>query len=90
MPEIASRGPDKKGRVPPRAPYVPAPTPETHSLLALFRRGALPLSTVRSTAIASGMEPGLVETAIAITTKRGELLFEAARDGTVLARRVWP
>jgi hypothetical protein len=69
---------------------VPAPTPEAHSLLALFRRGALPLSDVRSTAIASGMSPELVETAIAITTKRGELRIEAARDGTILAMRGWP
>ena len=69
---------------------VPAPAPEMYDPLTLFRRGALPLSNVRSTAIAAGLSPELVETAFSIATRRGELRIKAGRDGTILAVRHRP
>jgi hypothetical protein len=73
-----------------RTAVIPAPTPEMYDLLALFPRGALPLSDVRPAAVATGLSMDLVENAISIASRRGELRIEAGHGGTVLARRAWP
>jgi hypothetical protein len=61
-----------------------------YDLLALFRRGALPLSDVRPAALAAGLSTALVESALSIATRRGKLRIEAGRDGTILAVRHRP
>jgi hypothetical protein len=66
------------------------PTPEPClGLLALLRR-PMPLRELRPAAIASGMNMEMVEVALSVATRRGELRIEAARDGTILAMRGWP
>jgi hypothetical protein len=50
----------------------------------------MPLRELRPAAIASGMDMEMVEVALSVATRRGELRIEAARDGTILAMRGWP
>jgi hypothetical protein len=50
----------------------------------------MPLRELRPAAIASGMNTEMVEVALSVASRRGELRIEAARDGTILAIRGWP
>jgi hypothetical protein len=50
----------------------------------------MPLRELRPAAVASGMSMEVLETAISVATRRGELRIEASTDGTILARRRWP
>jgi hypothetical protein len=71
-----------------RLDSIPAPEP-CLGLLSLLRR-PVPLRELRPAAIASGMSMEVIETAIGIATRRGELRIEADRDGTILAVRCRP
>ena len=72
-----------------RPDVIPAPGPASFGLLALLKQ-PMPLGELRPTAIAAGLSPELVENALSIATRRGELRIEAGRDGTVLAVRHRP
>jgi hypothetical protein len=63
---------------------VPAATSELWKLLGLLGR-PLPLSELQPAAMAAGLTPAQVESAIGIATRRGDLIVTADRDGTVLA-----
>jgi hypothetical protein len=63
---------------------VPAATSELWKLLGLLSR-PLPLSELRPAAMAAGLTPAQVESAIGLATRRGELVVTADQDGTVLA-----
>jgi hypothetical protein len=65
---------------------IPAPS---FGLLALLKR-PLPLGELRPAAIAAGMSMEVIEAAISVATRRGEMRIEADRDGTILAVRQRP
>jgi hypothetical protein len=89
MTEIALSPRIEKGRARSRTSFVPAPAPEMYGLLALLRR-PLPLGELRPAAMAAGMSMEVIETALSIATRRGELRIEAGSDGSVLAMRRRP
>jgi hypothetical protein len=69
-----------------RPDAIPAPSPASFGLLALLKR-PLPLGELRPAAMAVGMSMEVIEAAISVATKRGEMRIEADRDGTILAVR---
>jgi hypothetical protein len=71
-----------------RLDAIPAPDPSL-GLLALLRR-PMPLRELRPAAVASGMNMEMVEVALSVATRRGELRIEAGAGGEVLAVRRWP
>jgi hypothetical protein len=62
----------------------PAPNDATRGLLRLLMR-PLPLAELRPAAIAAGMSVEVIETAISVATRRGELRIVADRDGLPIA-----
>ena len=69
-----------------RPDVIPAPS---FGLLALLKR-PLPLGELRPVAMAAGMSMEVIEAAISVATRRGEMRIEADRDGTILAVRRRP
>jgi hypothetical protein len=69
-----------------RPDAIPAPGPASFGLLALLRR-PMPLRELQPAAIAAGMSTELVDSALSVATRRGELRIEAGWDGTILAVR---
>jgi hypothetical protein len=63
---------------------VPAPSGATRGLLRLLMR-PLPLAELRPAALAAGMSVEVIENAISIATRRGELRIVADRDGLPVA-----
>lgn len=90
MPSIAALTVSEKGKPRPSAtrhrPSIPtpAPTSATRGLLRLLRR-PLPLAELRPAALAVGMSVEVIESAISIATRRGELRIVADRDGLPIA-----
>ncbi len=72
-----------------RPDAIPAPGTASFGLLALLKR-PLPLGELRPAAMAAGMSMEVIEAAISVATRRGEMRIEADRDGTILAVRQRP